>query len=218
MIFPLPNPATLLVLAAVSACPQKPPPVVSLSFTQKPAVFDNSQSVQQLSQVKVDTVVAHKANEVFTTGGITSGKLKAGFRVNFKKMINPETGAGCVWADSVDVSVDYDPTVFIARDYPVGSCRYNAIADHERRHVSTDIITIQEYNEPLRANIQREAATLGSVYADNETQMKVVQTKMTDKIQDVLSSVMIVAETVRAQRQQQIDTRQEYLRLSKLCR
>lgn len=217
MIFPPVDPASLMVMVALSSCPKKPPPTVALSFTQKPATYDNTRSTEDLSKEEVSTKVARKPHEVFVTGGLTSGKIKAGFRVNFRKMVQPETGAGCLWIDNVEVMVDYDPTVYIAREYAPGTCRYNVVADHEQRHVSTDLISIQEYNVPLRDNMQRTATNIGSVYAANENQMQALQKNIIDQLQNTMNTVMTVAETVRNQRQQKIDTRQEYLRTSRLC-
>lgn len=217
MIIPT-EPAALLMLVTAALCPAQAPPVVSLSFSQNTPVIDHSASTAQLSAEKVDFVVAHKPGEVFRTGGITAGNVRAGFKVSYRKLFDPATGAGCVWSDRIDVMVDYSPTIHIARENKAGSCRYNAIMDHEMRHVGTDIVTLNEYNRTLQNAVQQTGNALGAQYAANPAAMQAQQTRFSDMIQKTVNRVMDDFQKTRALRQSQIDTRQEYLRLSSACR
>lgn len=212
------SPSAAYILAATMLCPTHPAATVTVSMTEKPPVFINNISTTQLSNQKVDTVVPRKHDEVFTTGGITNGKISAGFKIGYRRLVNPQNGEACLWSDKIEVSVSYDPTVYIASEYKPGTCRYNSIAEHEMRHVTTDIITLRQYVPSLRDAVRRTAETFGTQHVPNPADIERRQKDMSDRVQDTMTRIADQMERARAQRQQQIDTRAEYLRLSNMCR
>lgn len=212
------SPPAAYILAATMLCPTHPAPTVTISLAERPPIFVNNISTTQLTQQKVDTVVPRKSDEVFTTGGITNGKISAGFKIGYRRLVNPQNGEACLWSDKIEVNVNYEPTVYIASEYKSGSCRYNSIAEHEMRHVTTDVITIRQYIPSLRDAIRRKAETFGTQLVRLPADIPARQQAMSDSVQETMTRVADQMERARAQRQQQIDTRAEYLRLSNMCR
>lgn len=205
------------MLAAVSVCAPQQPPVVTLDFTNKEPNVQNILSSKELGQFDVSTQFSHGRDEVFTTGGITAGHIGAGFELSFKKSMKPESGLFCLWLEKVAVSVDYAPQVHIASEYVPGSCRYQQTLQHEIRHVHTDLITLREFTPVIQQAVQSTVKTFsvaGPLPSDLVDQS---QNEMGNTIKQALSDAVDHMDRIRLIRQQQIDTRQEYMRLSKAC-
>ena len=205
------------LLAGSLSCPAASPPRVTAHFTNNPPVYSTSLSMQQLSALKIDTKFSHGANEVFVTSGVTEGNIEAQFKMEFQRRENAATDEMCLWVTDIAIEIGYKPVVYIAGEHPANSCRYNTTALHELKHVNTDVITLKEYLPHIEQYMQKTAAALpaagplplSSVEAAKEEGMK--------KISTALSTVVDYMQVTRHRRQQAIDTRQEYLRLSKAC-
>ena len=67
------------------------------------------------------------------------------------------SGADCVVVHGVRILPMKEVTVYVAREYPVGSCNYRAIKRHEDRHVAIARRKVSEF----RGRLQRVVAELG---------------------------------------------------------
>jgi len=70
-------------------------------------------------------------------GGRAQGLTEVDNQLAFHTLVNMETARGraCVWFD--EVRVDLTPAsvqIFVPREYPEGSCEYEAVLAHEREH------------------------------------------------------------------------------------
>lgn len=218
MIFHLlPDAAAPFVLIAGLACPAAPAPVITVDFQNMPAHYKSDLSSAELGNFKIDTTFSHGANEIFKVGGLTQSQVKTSYKMKTLAQSNPQTHQSCVWIESINIEVSYSPIVYIASEYKQGSCRYNITAQHELRHVNTDIITLNEHIKDLQAAVAAVASTLKvhEPFATNDIEK--VRAYFTQKIEHTVQAQSDAMERRRAQRQQLIDTRQEYLRLSKEC-
>ncbi len=206
-----------IILANTLSCAVQPAATVSLSFQNTPPRYVHTESTADLSQRKIDTKFSHGPSEIFVTGGITESHLETKFKMSFKSMEDTVTLQGCYWPTDINVTVSYAPVVYIASDYDYQSCRYQQTALHELKHVNTDIITINEFLPHIRQSLQTAASALsvtGPFSLENKDQ---AQEGMMAAIKTALEASVNQMQATRQQRQQAIDTRQEYLRLSKAC-
>lgn len=209
--------SSLYVLARVFTCAPQPPPEVDLQFQEAPPVIINNKSARELGNFKSDTVFSHGANEVFTTGGLTFSKISSGFRFGYKTLTDPESGQGCIWLDKISLTVEYAPKVYIASGFRPGSCRYGVTATHEQRHVDTDVVTLHEYVPRVKQAVADAASSLGAQGPADKNGVARARDLFGSVLRTEMEKQLKEMERVRMMRQQAIDTRQEYLRLSKLC-
>ena len=205
----------MLVLA--QGCPPQQMPVLSIDVINNPPHYDNTYSSAELGNIPIDTQIAKKRNEVFVTGGLTRGQITTAWETSFAKMLDEHSGIACIWLKSLHLTLTYTPNVYIASEHRPGSCRYDVIMEHEVRHVNTDIMTLNEYLPLIQQDVQYAVDTLGvrGPYQDRQTER--VRQDMQDIISGRLRETLAEMDAVRRQRQQLIDTRQEYMRLSNLC-
>lgn len=220
MIFgidPVTAASSALLWVGLGSCAPQTAPAVEIVFENATPARNNTLSHRALGGFKADTQFSHARNEIFLTGGLTRSSINTGFNMSLKSTKNTVSGESCLWIDSIKITVSYAPTVYIAKDYAQGSCHYRETLQHEIRHVNTDIITINEYLPLIKSEIAAASAALGvqgPVAADS---LKAAQDKMGQAVSTALKSVSDKMNAARMARQQQIDTRQEYLRLGKVC-
>ena len=206
------------ILAGLVSCDPQPMPAVTVSLNALPTQYSASQSSAELGKVSVDTKFSHGRDEVFVTGGLTESNIHAGFEAGFQKSRSMLTGKGCIWFGDISVTVTYAPVVFVSRDHAEGSCRYKEIVQHEARHVNTDVITINEYLPKIKKAVEEKVAELGIRGPLEEEAVEKAQSDMAGAIRTLLEKTIEEMHGVRMARQQLIDTRAEYLRLSETCR
>lgn len=209
--------AGLMMLVLAQGCPPQQMPTVSINVVNNPPVYDNSYSSAALGEVPIDTKIAQHSDEVFITGGLTRGAVTTSWETSFAKLLDERSGVACLWLKSVNLTLTYTPNVYIASEHAPGSCRYGVIMEHEIRHVNTDIMTLNEYLPLIRQNLQYAVDTLGVRGPYHDVQMRRIQQDMQDVISGRLRDTLAEMDVVRRKRQQLIDTRQEYMRLSGLC-
>lgn len=205
------------ILAAIAACPAMPPPVVTIDFKNVPPVYDTSLTSAQLGRFHIDTTFSHGPSEIFHVGGLTESRIMSGFGLAYKIQEYPDSGEACLWTEKVEIRISYEPLVRISKDYAPGSCLYDTTARHELRHVNTDIITINEYIPAMKKAVAAITAALGPRKVRGEKGAKEAQDLFLAVVRTEMEKQAAELNRVRLLRQQQIDTRQEYLRLGKSC-
>ncbi len=83
--------------------------------------------------------------------GLTVARARLTLTARWRQMALPGGGGVCVWLDSVKAVMGVpEQQVYIAADYPAGSCEYNAILRHERLHVGINARTTAAFAAPMR--------------------------------------------------------------------
>lgn len=210
--------AVICAAAPVMACNEQPPlQGVEMSFTNKPPVITNDKSSAELGQYKVSTTFAKSQNEVFTLGGLHLSELAPQYVVSFD-ISGIARDQFCVAPVAVRVSIEYAPRVMIASEWQPGSCRYKVILDHEMRHVNTDIIAFNEFLPKIRLSLEQAARQIQQMGPMRESSVEKAKGLMVDAVRDKLVAEIEEFQKVRFVRQQMIDTRQQYLLESRMCK
>ena len=206
------------ILAALASCPAPSPPATAiLTFTTVPPDISNVKSSKALGGYHISTTFSHSLNEMFTVGGLTVSDFAPEYLIHFSLTQDAEGTQVCLSPASVEITLKYAPRVFIASEAPEGSCRYRDTLTHEMRHVNTDIITFNELLPQLKQAVQDALDHMQPIGPMAPASMDKAQNIITDKIRDTVVKKVDEIEQIRFNRQQQIDTRQEYMRASKAC-
>ena len=210
---------TLPVLLALAASPScaAAPPVVEMDFRNNPPIQRTDLSGRELGTFHVSTTFAKSRNEIFTVGGLTLSEFAPQFFMELNAPVDLVTHEYCLSVKSIEITVNYQPTIYIAKEFNEGSCRFRQILQHEARHVNTDIIAFNEYLPVLRDAVAAAASKINAVKLTNAEGISAVREKFLDLIKQALIEKTNEIEKVRFNRQQAIDTRQEYMRLSRMC-
>lgn len=208
---------TPLQASAPLVCPQDTSGPVSIEFTHTEPRVTHNLSHQDLGKFSVSTTFSHHREEVFLTGGITESNIKSNFEVSFNQRSNRETGETCISINKVEMKLSYEPVVHIASNFPRDSCQFATTWEHELRHVNTDLLTLQERGRLLQQAAQGVASQIKTIGPVQKGDVKKVQQEIITRINTAVSTAFDEIDRLRMQRQQLIDTREEYMRLSKAC-
>lgn len=183
-------------------------PVLSFSTTTAPTKYIRGISSENLTQMHGSSVGA--------VGGLGGGEI--GFRTESRFEISQQGGRACLRLRQVAVELYARPAIHIASNFHRTSCEYNAVMAHERKHVSALLKFVREYSPKAHYEIARIVESTRTAYgplpaAQAEALQQRIQAELGAKIHAYSDRIM----PVLRQRQQAIDTPQEYARVAAQC-
>ena len=202
--------------AQTLTCKNQPLQNIKVIVTTNPIKKDNSKSEAQLQRFKIDTINPYGDEAVTEIGGLMSGGLQ------FKSAMNiaweTDGRQSCYWFDNIEMTLHIDPTIYIANKHRPGSCRYDAILQHEYKHVKADQDVAIYWRPRVEAYLKNKVASLGAVGPYPNAQQNEVRAQMTKFVAEAMKQASEKVNADRFKRQQAIDNRAEYDRVNALCR
>ena len=110
--------------------------------------------VQNLYKSEISALENESSGQMREAAGLTL--VLAGSVQTFTTPAQAESGIDCVAVHGVRIVPMKAVTVYVAREYPVGSCNYRAVRRHEDKHVAIARRLVSEY----RLRLQRVVAEL----------------------------------------------------------
>ena len=209
--------AKMVVLAGLMACPAHQPPVVTLDLRELPTEIDNAKTSVRLAEMKAHAISPNYGAEFPIVGGLTESSFELAYNTGFVTA-SGRNGKACLWAERVHITLTYAPKIYIALQYAPGSCNYSLTKRHEQRHVYTDLASLNEFAPRLRKVAGLAAARWRVIGPIDKGRLKTEQAEMTDALARALDNEIASLHETRRLRQQKIDSREEYKRMSKACR
>jgi TPR repeat protein len=124
----------------------------------------------------------------------------------------------CFWITGFDVSLRYRSVdVFVAKEYPVGSCPYKAILAHEREHVSVSRKNLEEFAPRVRRTLKSMRIPTGQAPAmvvsakQARKEVKAISDELLQPIYKDMMKSLVAAQKV-------VDTPQAYARVQRKCK
>lgn len=181
-------------------------------------LWDYSKSEKDLNKFKIDTVNPYGKNVITDVGGLMQGGIMMQEQMRFSTLTSSRVQQICYWYDEIVVTLHIKPTIFIAREFPRGSCKHNAIREHELKHVEVDREIVNKYAGLLGKSVQ-EIANRKTIYGPyHVAQSKEVEAFLKGQLTAALKRYSSEMDDERKERQQQIDSLAEYERVNKMCK
>lgn len=209
--------STGYILAGLITCEPQPAPELTFNLQNTPPQIDNTQSSRDLAGLKGNSTSPRYGSEFPIVGGLTASDFKAEFTMNFSKSFAKEGNDACLWIKDAVVTITYTPVVYVASNYRPGSCRYNLTEEHEMMHVGVDTITLKEFMPYIEQVANSGVAQAYSVGPIDREEIDAEQNRLAKKLSTVLQEAIAQLQQARRMRQQQVDSRVEYRRLSTSC-
>ena len=198
-------------------CKPNTSPKINVHTSTDQVLYNFTLSEKQLDTFSVSTVNPYASNIITDVGGLMKGGIQTQQRMSFGTLINRETNQICYWHDNMDVYMHIKPTIYVANNFPKGSCMHNAILEHEHKHVVLDREIVNKYaaliGQAMKSDIN-QYHVFGPVPL---SQQNVLQGQIKQRMQTILTNYTTQMSTERRKRQQQIDSLQEYERVNNLC-
>lgn len=209
--------AAPVTASAASWCRATSLPKVTVNADTDNITWDFSKSEKTLNTLDIDTVNPYGNTVITDVGGLMHGGIKISESMQFNSLVNKTEGLVCMFYDNVTVDLHIQPTIYIANENPPGSCKHNAIKQHELKHIETDRNIVNKYSlligRAIEAEIKRQ--NIYGPYPENQTQA--VQEMMRGRMDAILQTYNNSITSERRTLQQRIDSLQEYERVNHLC-
>jgi hypothetical protein len=199
-------------------CTPNKAPTINIKTSTDQISYDFSRSEKQLNNFDISTVSPYGNNVITDVGGLMKGGIETQQRMSFETMTNQRTQQVCFWHDTIEVMLHIKPTIFIASEFPQGSCMHNSIMGHEQKHIQVDREIVNKYAALIGQAFQNDVSqyrVFGPFPTSNQdAALEQVKTRM----QNILRQYTDQMSTERKSRQQQIDNLGEYERVNKSCK
>lgn len=203
--------------AADVRCAVPKAPVIQVLPKTADIRYDYSRTTEQLTSMGSNTVNPYAANLDTTTGGLRADAAKIASNIKMGTQTYPALNVGCIWYDSIIVNISLSPVIYIAREYQQEPCK-SAIIEHEIRHVSVDRDVMNKYALEIGRAIQSSVNQAGALGPFNAQEMPRHQDRLIKHIQSAIDSQQLMLEKEMRTRQGQIDSIEEYQRVSNICK
>ena len=201
----------LLLIASpgrADPCDELPKPSVTIKRIDERLSTNTEYSYKSLTNIGAS--LARPGKQVL---GLTRGNATVSFASNTPSIIDP-TGRWECASPQITLSFGFSPlTVYVAREFPEGTCAYKEIREHEMRHVETYQKHIASIEKELTESLNARFAT-GSVWRGpvGQTASRLRQELDARWAPYVQRQIKRVDEA-----QAKIDTAEEYERVANAC-
>mgnify|MGYP000158395830 CR=1 FL=1 len=203
---------------ALDKCPPKPMGKVNIVWGSDNIRYDFTKSQSQMDRMQTDTVNPYGRDVKTHVGGLMRGGISVQSNTQVAILTFPRTRQACLWVDKVDISIRIDPKIYIAREHRQGSCKHNAILEHEMKHVFVDREIVKKYIPIIHDFMEQAVTKVGLVGPKDSNDANDYQKKIVDYMQGQLKRINERMYEERKQRQRGVDTLEEYERVANMCR
>jgi hypothetical protein len=201
----------LLVLcgsAWADPCDRLPPPSVTLKRIEEPVRLDTSYNHRSLTVL--GSALARPRGRVL---GLTRGTARVKIEIKTASLID-STGRWECTSPQFVVSYGFSPlTVYVASEFPAGSCAYDEIYRHELRHVKTYQEHLIGIEQDLRETLTRRFATGSPWRGPVGRTQTMLGRELNERWIPYIKREIERVESAQAR----IDTPDEYARVARTC-
>ena len=202
---------TVFLLSAplrADPCDELPKPSVTVKRIEEKLILNTEYSYKSLTNI--GAALARPNNQVL---GLTRGNAAVSFATNSPTFID-RTGRWECTSPQITVTYGLSPiTIYVAREFPEGSCAYKEIYEHEMRHVKTYQAHITEIEKNLVDTLNARFST-GSPWRGPAGQVSLkLQQELNERWTPYVQREFKRVEEAQAK----IDTPEEYERVANAC-
>lgn len=189
-------------------CDELPKPSVTIKRIEEKIAFNTQYSYKSLTNM--GAALARPDKQVL---GLTRGNASVSFSMNSPAFID-QTGRWECTSPQITVTYGLSPiTVYVAKEFPEGSCAYKEIYEHEMRHVKAYQTHIADIEKLLADALNGRFAT-GSPWRGPVGQTRArLQQELAERWTPFVQREFNRVEEAQAR----IDTPEEYERVANAC-
>ena len=201
-------------------CRMKSAPQINVVASGVDPVIEHRMTVAQLNKFKpqLNTQSPFGPGVETHVQGLTSGKIGMEGAYEFETETWDILGKVCLYVKRVDVKIALDPKIYIAREYPEGSCHYNAVLAHEKKHWRVDRDVVNKYTGVIVRGVNNALKQVGFVHGPYDVaSLPALQQQIGGVINGVIEGYAKNLNAERLANQRKIDTLAEYRKVAAQC-
>lgn len=203
---------------AATQCPDAPRPVYNLRAEISEPRLDFSMGREALNEKFFDIPLPDPHIYHRELGAVMTARMRLDYDLNMQET-TLEDGQLCIAFQTLDITLSADPVIYLSSEFQKETCNFKFFLEHELKHVEIDRAVIAEYTP-------RVLEILDLAFAeDNDWKIGPLPPSIGDEAKDSLRAhvegALNVAfthlMTARMERQQALDSVEEYLDLARAC-
>jgi hypothetical protein len=199
---------------AEAICESYPTVPVKVTPVFEEPRYDYTVDIATLQGLAQDATHAVHGGHRGLTLGLTRYNPVLQFRVPIQTVKFPNS-EGCARVNHVEVTIGYrDVVVFIPKEVPQGSCGFEQVMIHEQKHIAVNQAILDEY-VPLIETRLRDYLRFNGVFREPNPQYAV--DLLNQKLKTILDTMSQQITNENRQRQELVDSPEEYRRVSATC-
>jgi len=211
----------LLTLASAepSAVCHMPKPAEIRVIPKTSAVkYDITQTRDEIQRYNIDTINPYGFDSNSHTNGFMRGiiRMQPFVKLDYKNVLGNR--ALCIWYDTIELRIEIEPEIVIAKEVAEDPCQYRAVKEHELKHVMADRKIVNKYARSMSRKVYQGLKSRGFMVGPilGEDAQKVAD-RMQETVGQLVELEYKKMEIERAEKQQAIDSLEEYQRVSAIC-
>ncbi|WP_051281720.1 hypothetical protein [Azovibrio restrictus] len=212
---PLPAPGLAALLLGVLAgaaqadpCADLPPASVTLERLEVPASSHHRHGLEALQ--KLGAQASRPGHLVL---GLTRGQAVVSYEVKLPRLLDASGRWECA-SPQLTLRYGYRPiTIYVAREFPPGSCAHKEILAHEQRHVEAYQAHARRIEAEIRATLQSRFAGQGPWRGPAHQIPEQLRQELEQRWVPYVKLMLDQVEPI----QRAIDTPEEYTRVAASC-
>lgn len=215
--------SAVFILASASPspadlCGTQPPAQINVVPRTANVSYDFDSSLKQIQNADVDTVDPYAFHGTTVTQGYMKGSIEPKYSIWLKKITIPKYKAVCVWYDKIEVELNIDPTIVVAKELSRNTCMRNAIIEHELKHVKVDREVVNKYARLMGGKLLDELRSRGFMVGPiPEDRFEEVSAKMKNVVGQILELEFQKMSIERQENQRAVDNLEEYASVNAKC-
>jgi len=210
--------AAILVSGNNQLCQIPKPTQINIVPKSAPVKYDTSQTIAQLQEHDIDTINPYGFGTQSHTNGFASAAIRVGLDIKIDHKELQPYNAYCIWYEEITLTIEIEPEIVIASEIASDECKFAAVNEHELKHVNVDREVVNKYartmGQKLFDGLSQRGFIAGPVSKDNAQN---TYTRMQQTVFQLIELEKKKLQIERAERQQAVDSLEEYQRVSALC-
>jgi uncharacterized protein YutD len=205
--------------SAAELCKMSKPTQINVKPSTQEVLLITNRSLAEMQNFETNTVNPHGfGSGVSVTQGLAKGQINTKAEVRLNYLTYPRLGVACIWYESIDISLDIDPHVYIAKEVYRDRCMGAAVLEHEMKHVNVDRAIVNKYANIMGQKIYEELRKRGFMAGPVKAEeAEAVAERMKHTVLQIVEMENKRMELDRADMQAAVDTAEEYKRVADMC-
>lgn len=210
----------VVLVAMNTACPPMPEPKITVAPLEIPMRQDFNRTSAEIRQIAGNVYTPFTGTDN-ALAGLMTGSVRANVNVEFDGgPIETPPGAeplACIWPNVINVDITLEPTLYVNKNYPVGTCMHNVIAQHELGHYQIDKSVIFDFIPLIQQAVNGAAKRIGVQGPLPFDKTRALGEPVGEDIRNVVRAMVVQIDAERRKRNAAHDSPTEQLRLLQAC-
>ncbi len=191
--------------------------IIHVNLEMPEPLINHAKSRDELRDFSVSTKSPYGENSMTHVNGLMRGPVELKTNTTIAWQNNPQVRQNCFWYRTITLTLRLKPTIYVAREIPEDTCYYNAIIEHEMKHVEVDRGLVRDYQNILYDTVENFTQKNGRIDHSPFGDEKIAQKQLMDDLSDQVQTIHYHMRQDRIERQAKIDSLTEYNRVADQC-